>query len=128
MTELEFERVKLGGSGYFFNSQLGIVQVEEVVRDIVETEEPYAFVRKSAMAVVKDEEGKHLFETTAERWNMFVADDDRSTIMRSENKHLYFELYEAVDGFELETQGIFYMAQMFFQQWVKAGKPDLKDY
>jgi len=125
MTELEFERVKLGGSGYFFNSQLGIVQVEEVVRDIVETEEPYAFVRKSAMAVVKDEEGKHLFETTAERWNMFVADDDRSTIMRSENKHLYFELYEAVDGFELETQGIFYMAQMFFQQWVKAGKPDL---
>lgn len=127
MTELEFERVKLGGSGYFFNSQLGIVQVEEVVRDIVETEEPYAFVRKSAMAVVKDEEGKHLFETTAERWNMFVADDDRSTIMRSENKHLYFELYEAVDGFELETQGIFYMAQMFFQQWVKAGKPDLSD-
>lgn len=127
MTELEFERVKLGGSGYFFNSQLGIVQVEEVVRDIVETEEPYAFVRKSAMAVVKDEEGKHLFETTAERWNMFVADDDRSTIMRSENKHLYFELYEAVDGFELETQGIFYMAQMFFQQWVKAGKPDLND-
>ena len=127
MTELEFERVKLGASGYFFNSQLGIVQVEEVVRDIVETEEPYAFVRKSAMAVVKDEEGKHLFETTAERWNMFVADDDRSTIMRSENKHLYFELYEAVDGFELETQGIFYMAQMFFQQWVKAGKPDLND-
>ena len=127
MTELEFERVKLGGSGYFFNSQLGIVQVEEVVRDIVETEEPYAFVRKSAMAVVKDEEGKHLFETTAERWNMFVADDDRSTIMRSENQHLYFELYEAVDGFELETQGIFYMAQMFFQQWVKAGKPDLND-
>ena len=127
MTELEFERVKLGESGYFFNSQLGIVQVEEVVRDIVETEEPYAFIRKSAMAVVKDEEGKHLFETTAERWNMFVADDDRSTIMRSENKHLYFELYEAVDGFELETQGIFYMAQMFFQQWVKAGKPDLSD-
>ena len=126
MTELEFERVKLGGSGYFFNSQLGIVQVEEVVRDIFQREEPYAFVHKSAMAVVKDEEGKHLFETTAERWNLFVA-EDIETLPLCENKHLYFELYEAVDGLELETHGTFYMAQMFFQQWVKAGKPDLND-
>ena len=126
MTELDFERVKLGGSGYFFNSNSGIVIVEEVVRDIFETEEPYARIGKCAMAVVKDEEGKHLFETTAERWNLFVA-EDIETMPECKNEPPYFELYEAVDGLELETHGTFYMAQMFFQQWVKAGKPDLND-
>lgn len=124
MTELDYERVELGQSGYFFNINAGIVKVEEIVRDIVETEEPYAFVRKCAMAVVKDEEGKHLFETTAERWNMFVAAYEDQA---HDGKHLYFELYEAVDGFELETHGIFYLPQMFFQKWVEAGKPDLND-
>ena len=59
-------------TGKFYNDHHGVVVCNELQREIWATKKPLRRLGISCQAVVKDEDGKHLFETSAERWNLMV--------------------------------------------------------
>lgn len=59
-------------TGKYYNDHHGVVVCEELQREVWTTKGTLHRVGFSCQAVVKDEDGNHLFEIPAERWNLMV--------------------------------------------------------